>query len=194
MCGSTKHALELPRAFTPFRAARPRARCAAGGVYGRRRRRLRPRRPARVDASLLAGCARRRRGRVLVPTPPGAARMRVASTATQTLLARAPAVDSVSAALLACGGAAVAATTLFADRLAWPAQDVEFARTWSFLLYAFLIIGQVAIWPVAIAWLWSDLRTLGRGWRRNARELIESLAILALASWAAFLVAAFGPK
>ena len=120
--------------------------------------------------------------------------MRVASVATQTLRARGPTVDSVSAGLLACCGATVAATTLFADRLGWPARDVQFARTGSFLLYAFLIIGQVAIWPVAIAWLWSDLRTLGRGWRRNAHELIESLVILALASWAGLLVAAFGPR
>jgi hypothetical protein len=120
--------------------------------------------------------------------------MRLASTATHTLRARAPAVDSASAALLACGGAAVAGTILFADRLEWPARNVEFARNGSFLLYVFLIVGQVAVWPVAVAWLWGDLRALARGWRRNARELVESLLIVALASWAGLLTASFGPR
>ncbi|MFL5926098.1 MAG: hypothetical protein ACJ77E_04100, partial [Gaiellaceae bacterium] len=108
--------------------------------------------------------------------------------------ARVPAVDSASAALLACSGAAVAGTTLFADRLEWPARNVEFARNGSFLLFVFLIVGQVAVWPVAIAWLWDDLRALARGWRRNARELVESLAIVAVASWAGLLAASFGPR
>jgi hypothetical protein len=120
--------------------------------------------------------------------------MRIASVATQTLRAGAPGVDSASAVLLACAGAAAAGTILFADRLDWPSRNVEFARNGSFLLYMFLIVGQVAVWPVAVGWLWSDLRALARGWRRNARELAESLVIVALASWAGLLAAAFGPK
>jgi hypothetical protein len=58
----------------------------------------------------------------------------------------------------------------------------------------FLIVGQVAVWPVAVAWLWGDLHALARGWRRNSRELVESLAIVAVASWAGLLAAAFGPR
>ena len=120
--------------------------------------------------------------------------MRIASVATHTLRARVSAVDSASAALLASAGAVVAATALFADRLDWPARNIAFARNGSFLLYVFLIIGQVAVWPVAIAWLWDDLQTLARRWRKNSRELIESLVIVAVASWAGLLAAAFGPK
>src|SRR5204862_2264288 len=129
----------------PARAARAPARRRPRGGHRRRRRRLAARRSARLDAPLLAGRARRRSRRGLVPARPGAPRMRIASVATHTLRARVSAVDSASAPLLASAGAVVAATALFADRLDWPAANIEFAGNGSFLLYVFLIIGQVAV-------------------------------------------------
>jgi hypothetical protein len=103
------------------------------------------------------------------------------------------AISSVSAIGVALAGSIGGGVILFCDRFSWPTRNADFARSGSFLLWAFVIVVQAAIWPLAVAWIWPDLRTLRSHWKTNRKEIRESVFLLTFATWTAFALAAAVP-
>ena len=100
-------------------------------------------------------------------------------------------IASSSAIFVALGGAVFGGVVLFFDHGSWPHDNLVFSHHGSFLLWAFLILAQTGIWPVAVGWIWPDLRELAPNFGKSRREIMESLFALGVATWAGILLATF---
>jgi hypothetical protein len=116
------------------------------------------------------------------------------SSAYRSATAGVRALGSASVIVLATVGGLGGAAILFGDRRSWPATNARFTHNGSFLLWAFVIVVQAAIWPTAVAWIWPDLQRLRIHWRGNQREILESLGLLAAATWAGVLGGSLAEK
>jgi hypothetical protein len=98
--------------------------------------------------------------------------------------------SSASAVVVGSFGGAFGSAILLYDRAGWPARNVAFSRSGSFLLWAVILVAQPAIWAVAVAFVWSDLVALKGYVRTNRREIVESAAMISVLTGICFAATA----